>query len=220
MSRWIRPGLACLFLPAAATAARLPVPVQLTERPLEQPVAADGPAVDGTARSGTAAAIASDSSPAASSATPPRTPGALLLYDSVPPLASDHVSSPTVEVAAAVDRDDHDTAFSPPTPASPPIMSPPPPSPRRARHHRGPSPPPHPREVPLLGNLTVIAGRGSRYVRTHVGVEAACALLLAALLSLCSLGFVARAYCDYPLCTPILSRGGKPAKITSPRVDS
>ena len=54
-------------------------------------------------------------------------------------------------------------------------------------------------------------------MRTHMGAEAACALILAALLSLCALGVIARAYCDYTLCC--FSRGTKPAKLASPRVD-
>ena len=42
-------------------------------------------------------------------------------------------------------------------------------------------------------------------------------LLLAALLSLCALGCVVRAFCDYSLCC--FSRGVKRAKLTSPRAD-
>jgi len=72
---------------------------------------------------------------------------------------------------------------------------------RRAhvRHHRPPSPPPH-REAPLLANITQIADGSARFVRTHVGIEAAMALVLAALLSLCSLGCILATWCDYSLC--------------------
>lgn len=57
----------------------------------------------------------------------------------------------------------------------------------------------------LLDDLTSLAGRGSSYVRTHIGVEAAGALLLAVLLSLCALSCIVNAFCGYSLCC--FSRG-------------
>ncbi len=78
---------------------------------------------------------------------------------------------------------------------------------RRAHvYHRPPPPPPH-REAPLLGNITELTDGSSRFVRTHMGIEAALALLLAAVLSLCALGCIVQAACDYSLCC--FSRGRK-----------
>ena len=76
---------------------------------------------------------------------------------------------------------------------------------RRAHAHlRPPAPPPH-REPPLLGNLTALADGSSRFVRTHLGIEAALALLLAAVLSCAAMGCILQAACDYSLCC--FSRG-------------
>ena len=83
---------------------------------------------------------------------------------------------------------------------------------RRARvYHRPPNAPPH-REAPLLANLTEIADGGSRFVRSHVGVEAAMALVLAAAMALCALGCILQAACDYSLCC--FFRGRKGAQYT------
>jgi hypothetical protein len=84
----------------------------------------------------------------------------------------------------------------------------------RQKRNRGPPPPPRLRELPLLGNFTALAGLGTLYVRTHVGVEAACALLLAGLLSLCALGCVVSAFCDYSLCC--FFRGAKKRPVRLP----
>ena len=76
----------------------------------------------------------------------------------------------------------------------------------RRRHRQRPPPaPPRLREKPLLGNLTAIASVSSRYVRTHVGVEAAAALLLAGLLTIIALGYICQAFVGYSLCC--FSRG-------------
>jgi hypothetical protein len=71
---------------------------------------------------------------------------------------------------------------------------------------RPPAPPPH-RQPPLLGNLTALADDSSRFVRTHLGIEAALALLLAAVLSCAAMGCILQAACDYSLCC--FSRGRK-----------
>ena len=81
-------------------------------------------------------------------------------------------------------------------------------------HERPPAAPPR-REPPLLANLTQITNVGSRYVRTHVGVEAAAALLLAGLLALGAAGCVVQAACGYSLCC--LGRERKIQRLTSPR---
>ena len=186
----------------AALAARLPTPiaVPLAERPLEQDPQEDLAALASLLPHAAAAVDVGE-----------RTPGELLLSDAIAPLPAD--------TAAPVEATD--AASTPPLPAVVAVSSPPlPPSPptRRGRHHTRPPPaPPRPREVPLLGNLTTIAAGGTRYVRTHVGLEAACALFFAALLSLLAVGYVVRAFCDYSLCC--FSRGVKRAKLTSPRAE-
>ena len=195
-------------LAAAAMATRVPVPLPLTERPLEQqPVGrlagvealATNP-VSSSSGVGGGSFHASDSRSTAAS----RTPGELLLDPQQPlePFYTSGLAKPALEEATM-----------------PAVSAPPPPvaSASEPRHHRRPPSPPRAREVPLLGNLTMIGDVSSRYVRTHFGVEVACALLLAALLSLCALGCVVRAFCDYSLCC--FSRGVKRAKLTSPRAE-
>lgn len=81
------------------------------------------------------------------------------------------------------------------------------------RRQRPPSPPPR-REAPLLGNLTQLAGGSSRYVKTHVGVEAAAALVLAAVLTVSAVGCVVRAFCGYSLCCMGRDRKGKVRSAT------
>ena len=195
-------------LAAAAMATRSPVPLPLTERPLEQQpvgslagVEALATTLAGRSDGGGGSLHASASRSAAAS----RTPGELLLDEQQPlePLWPGLVRPALTEPAVS----------------APAVSAPPPPvaGASEPRHHRRPPSPPRPREVPLLGNLTMIAGRSSRYVRTHIGVEVACALLFAALLSLCALGCVVRAFCDYSLCC--FFRGVKRAKLTSPRAE-
>ena len=69
-------------------------------------------------------------------------------------------------------------------------------------NHESPVPSmhPHQREKPLLGNLTSLAAFGSSYMAMHVGAEAAAALLLAILFSMCALGYLVKAFCGYTLC--------------------
>lgn len=74
--------------------------------------------------------------------------------------------------------------------------------------HAIPSPPR--REAPLLGNLTFIARSSSLYVRSHVGIEAATALVVAGILTLGALAYVAQSFAGYSLCC--FSRGRKPPR--------
>ena len=155
----------------AAEAARLPVPraVPITERPLEQQSTLDGAA---DAASPLAADSVTSQAAAAAIASALGTTGALLLDEIVPPLADGRSNQPAVEMTAAADSP---ALLPPPEPSLLPTSSPPlpPATTSRARRSR-PPPPPHERERPLLGNLTQITYQSSRYVRTHVGVEAAC----------------------------------------------
>ena len=89
----------------------------------------------------------------------------------------------------------------------------------RRAHKRRLSPPAAPpiREKPLLANVTQITQVLNVYVRTHVGVEAAGALLLAALLTLCVAGCVLQTFCSYSLCCFSRTRAipPKPRELTS-----
>ena len=78
---------------------------------------------------------------------------------------------------------------------------------------RPPAPPPA-REAPLLGSLGQLSAGGERYVRVHVGVEAAAALLACALLVLCAVGCIVHAFLEYTLCC--FSRGPRKERMIRP----
>ena len=203
------------LLPLVIGLSTPPKPLPLAERPqaAEQIVTPGAMLAAAASLEESVAALPVDLAPSLSKAgsEAARTTGELLLHDIVPPLSSSRPvevikAEPVVEVAAA--------SSPPPPPASPPPPEPPMPSRGRFHRRRGPPPPPRPLEDPLLGDITTLSDRGSLYVRTHLGVEAAFALLLSALLSLCALGCVVRAFCDYSLCC--FSRGPKRVRLVPP----
>ena len=201
-------ALQTLLVSTHASRLSAPRSVPLTERPLEQQPPLGGVS-DDTAL--TEADYLTSAAASAAMASTLGTAGTFLLDEIVPPLAD---GPSNVGAPAAIDSPSPLVPPERPLPPTPPPGRPLGSMLRRSRRSRPPSPPVQ-RERPLLGNLTAIAGHSSRYVRTHVGVEAACALLLAALLSLCAVAMVARAFFDYSLCC--FSRGAKPGRL-GPRV--
>jgi hypothetical protein len=216
-----------------AHAARQPVPLPLTERPLVHPPPATTMAVPQvTDRSRPWDLATVDGAPALEAGGAPRNRGVLKLTNVAPALrpsglaaewtaneASD-ASSPLAAAgaaaagaaAAAAAAGGEAPSFSPrpalrspSLPPSPPRSSgSPPPSSRFGHRHRRqarpPPPPPRPRELPLWANITTLGDRSSAFVRSHVGLEAAAALLAAALLSLWGLCHVCSRACGYSLC--------------------
>lgn len=222
------------FSCSLAGAARQPVPLPLAERPLEPQHAAllapqPLPASSSASASWDSASDAT-TTPLVEpnkiiSAGVPRSRGDLHLTDVVLPLAADGSQAPVLApvpvpvVEAAAGAASATTTVAATATASAAASAPPPPSADGHRHHqhhiRPPPPPPRPRERPLWGNIATLGDLGSVYVRSHVGLEAAAALLLAGLLSFWALCYVCSAFCGYSLCC--LGRGKHSTAPRSPR---
>ncbi len=72
------------------------------------------------------------------------------------------------------------------------------------------------RERPLIGSISELRSLGANYVHHHVGIEAAAALLLVALLMLCAIEGVIGSFFQYSLCCFGRARKAAPRRSRAP----